>query len=84
MKNTSTYHIFLGCLVLLLCIFSYSVVHLYSKTEAIKLELNKKRLTEEFLLCAKLKFERDANIICQSYDKLVKENIALKARLDSK
>jgi len=78
------YQILLGTLVLMLCITSIGTAHLYSKNEVVHEELNKKRLAEEFLLSSNLQFEREANKICQSYDNLAKENIALRAQLNSK
>jgi len=85
MKNKAPmYQILLGTLALILCLTSLGTAHLYSKKEAFQEELNKHRLVEEFLLSSKLQYEKEAKKVCQSYDNLVKENIALKARLDSK
>jgi len=85
MKNKAPiYQILLGTMALMLCLISVGTAHLYSKKEAFQVELNKKKLVEEFLLSSKLWYEKEALQVCQSYDNLVKENIALKARLDSK
>jgi len=83
MKNIAIKNGFLGSLVLLLCITTYYAAHLYSKNEAVQIELNKRKLVEEFYLSSKLQYEKEAQKVCQSYDKLVTENIALKDLLAS-